>query len=57
MRFAGNIFNEGAQESEDDSVLSRYFPDLKKIYLPGFKAQVNSPASQPKEPTSSSLYS
>ena len=57
MRFAGNIFNEGEQESEDDSVLSRYFPDLKKVYRPGFKAEVNSPASQPKEPTGSSLYS
>ena len=57
MRFAGNIFNEGEQESEDDSVLSRYFPDLKKIYHPGFKAKVTSPASQPKEPTGSSLHS
>jgi hypothetical protein len=35
MRFAGNIFNEGEQESEDDSMLSRYFPDLKKIYESG----------------------
>ena len=57
MRFAGNIFNEGEQESEDDSMLSRYFPDLKKVYRPGFKAKVNSPASQPKESTGSSLYS
>lgn len=57
MRFAGNIFNEGEQESKDNSMLSRYFPDLKKIYRPGFKAKVNSPASQPKEPTGSSLYS
>lgn len=57
MRFAGNIFNEGEQESKDDSLLSRYFPDLKNIYRPRVKAKVNSPASQPKEPTGSSLYS
>jgi hypothetical protein len=57
MRFAGNIFNQDEQESEDDSMLSRYFPDLKKIYRPGFKAKVSSPASQPKESTGSTLYS
>lgn len=57
MRFAGNILNEGEQESKDDSMLSRYFPDLKNIYRPKFKAKVNSPASQPKESTGSSLYS
>jgi hypothetical protein len=57
MRFAGNIFNEGEQESEDDSILSSYFPDLKKIYRPEFKAKVSSPASQPKESTGSFSYS
>ena len=57
MRFAGNIFNEDEQELEDNSMLSRYFPDLKKIYRPGFKAKVSSPASQPKESTGSTLYS
>jgi len=57
MRFAGNIFNEDEQELEDDSMLSRYFPDLKKIYRPKFKAKVSSPASQPKESTGSFSYS
>jgi len=57
MRFAGNIFNEDERELEDDSMLSRYFPDLKKIYRPGFKAKVSSPASQPKESTGSFSYS
>jgi hypothetical protein len=57
MRFAGNVFNEGEQESEDNSMLSSYFPDLKNIYRPGFKAKVNSPASQPKESTGSFSYS
>ena len=57
MRFAGNIFDESEQESDDDSVLSRYFPDLKKAYLPVFRVKVNSPASQPKESTGSFSYS
>ncbi len=57
MRFAGNIFNEDEQELEDDSMLSRYFPDLKKAYLPEFRVKVNSPASQPKESTGSFSYS
>jgi hypothetical protein len=57
MRFAGNIFDESEQESDDDSVLSRYFPDLKKAYLPEFRVKVNSPASQPKESTGSFSYS
>jgi hypothetical protein len=57
MRFAGNIFNQDEQESEDESMLSRYFPDLKNIYRPGFKAKVSSPATQPKESTGSFSYS
>jgi hypothetical protein len=57
MRFAGNIFNQDEQGSEGDSMLSRYFPDLKKIYRPGFKAKVSSPATQPKESTGSFSYS
>ena len=57
MRFAGNIFNEGEQESEEDSLLANYFPDLKKVYRPEFKTKVSSPALQSRESTGSSFYS
>jgi hypothetical protein len=57
MRFAGNIFNEGVQEEDDESLLSSYFPDLKNIYRPKFKNKVATPVSQPGEPTGSSSYS
>jgi len=57
MRFAGNIFNEGVQEEDDESLLSRYFPDLKNVYHPKFKNKVTTPVSQPRESTGSSSYS
>lgn len=57
MRFAGNIFNEGVLEEDDESLLTSYFPDLKNVYRPKFKNKVATPVSQPRESASSSSYS
>jgi len=48
MRFAGDTFSRSEPSqtrNDDESVLSAYFPDLRKVYKPKFKAKAATTAA------------
>jgi len=47
MRFAGDTFSraESADDGEEDSLLTSYFPDLRNVYKPKFKIKAKTPTT------------
>jgi hypothetical protein len=44
MRFAGDTFSQATEQKGDNpSLLTRYFPDLQRIYKPAIKVRKEQP--------------